>query len=424
MRLLFNYSQMVFKTVFKTFARFPKLLIPLSNFIKTRYIKFLTFLFIFISGTYIIIRCLNMQIQLTFRFWSIIMPFIKQVPTLTKKSAFAYAYNVFYSIIAPNLGDTLKFNHFCERVWVCVIIFSIILVIFQCFVGQIKNNTGQIISALLIFGLIAIFYNIFSIDLYLNHSLEYQLELKKTNPDFYNFQHSDGYKIFRYFVGRGDIYNWDTRTSNLVVDKVNLDYVDPLHVLNLKSIPSNLRSIHCKMLGVSIIQPPLNIVQQLMDNPGLYRIHYHNFPHVDVIDLLSIENMFKLYYTIYDVITYNHLGSSIIAIIFVIFCILTMLYLINFITSISSKDNEKLSPYECGFDPIHTNARIKFDVLYWIIGILYQIFDLELIFIFPLATILHDLQNPIGLLVYLIFIIILTLGFIYEWKKGALKLNL
>jgi len=108
-----------------------------------------------------------------------------------------------------------------------------------------------------------------------------------------------------------------------------------------------------------------------MDNPGLYRIHYHNFPHVDVINLLSIENMFKLYYTIYDVITYNHLGSSIIAIIFVIFCILTMLYLINFITSISSKDNEKLSPYECGFDPIHTNARIKFDVLYWIIGILY-----------------------------------------------------
>jgi len=58
------------------------------------------------------------------------------------------------------------------------------------------------------------------------------------------------------------------------------------------------------------------------------------------------------------------------------------------------------------------------------IGILYLIFDLELIFIFPLATILHTLQNPIALLAYLIFMIILTLGFIYEWKKGALKLNL
>ena len=73
---------------------------------------------------------------------------------------------------------------------------------------------------------------------------------------------------------------------------------------------------------------------------------------------------------------------------------------------------------------MHSNARIKFDVLYWIIGILYLIFDLEIIFIFPLATILHTLTNPIALLAYLFFMIILTLGFIYEWKKGALKLNL
>ena len=72
--------------------------------------------------------------------------------------------------------------------------------------------------------------------------------------------------------------------------------------------------------------------------------------------------------------------------------------------------------------PIHSNARIKFDIIYWIIGILYLIFDLELIFIFPFATILHNLDNPLALLVYLIFIIVLTLGFVYEWKKGALKL--
>ena len=71
---------------------------------------------------------------------------------------------------------------------------------------------------------------------------------------------------------------------------------------------------------------------------------------------------------------------------------------------------------------MHTNARIKFDVIYWIIGILYLIFDLEIIFIFPLATILQTLQSPIALLAYLFFMIILTLGFIYEWKKGALKL--
>jgi NADH-quinone oxidoreductase subunit A len=51
--------------------------------------------------------------------------------------------------------------------------------------------------------------------------------------------------------------------------------------------------------------------------------------------------------------------------------ILTLLYLLNFFISISSKDEEKISTYECGFEPLHTNARVKFDILYWVIGILY-----------------------------------------------------
>jgi len=116
-------------------------------------------------------------------------------------------------------------------------------------------------------------------------------------------------------------------------------------------------------------------------------------------------------------------GLALACIVFIIAIILSALYLLNFLTSVSAKDAEKLSPYECGFDPMHTNARIKFDVLYWIIGILYLIFDLEIIFIFPLATILQTLQSPVALLAYLFFMIILTLGFIYEWKKGALKLK-
>jgi NADH:ubiquinone oxidoreductase subunit 3 (subunit A) len=73
--------------------------------------------------------------------------------------------------------------------------------------------------------------------------------------------------------------------------------------------------------------------------------------------------------------------------------ILSLLYIVSFIISISSKDYEKFSAYECGFEPIHSNARIKFDILYWIIGILYLIFDLELIFIFPLATILYNVNS-------------------------------
>ena len=80
---------------------------------------------------------------------------------------------------------------------------------------------------------------------------------------------------------------------------------------------------------------------------------------------------------------YNSMASALIVFILIITLILTILYLLNFFISISSKDEEKLSTYECGFEPLYTNARVKFDILYWIIGILYLIFDLELIFIFP-----------------------------------------
>jgi len=168
-------------------------------------------------------------------------------------------------------------------------------------------------------------------------------------------------------------------------------------------------------------------------NIPLKRLLYKFNPPVKSIDLLTTDTtkfMPREEGFIYDSSVFinnfitNHLGSALISIVLLITIILTLLYTLSFFTSTSAKDYEKLSAYECGFEPIHSNARIKFDVIYWIIGILYLIFDLELIFIFPFATILHNLQNPIALLVYLIFIIVLTLGFIYEWKKGALKLNL
>lgn len=124
-----------------------------------------------------------------------------------------------------------------------------------------------------------------------------------------------------------------------------------------------------------------------------------------------------------DLFNFNFsFGLAYLGIIILITIILTLLYLLNFFISISAKDEEKISMYECGFDPIYTNARIKFDILYWVIGILYLIFDLELIFIFPLATILQNCYNPIAIITYTIFIVILTIGFIYEWKKQALKL--
>ena len=80
---------------------------------------------------------------------------------------------------------------------------------------------------------------------------------------------------------------------------------------------------------------------------------------------------------------------------------------------------EKLSPYECGF-PAFEDARMQFDVRYYLIAIQFIIFDLEIIFIVPWATVFRDL-GMLGLVEMGIFAGMLLLGFIYVWKKGALE---
>ncbi len=81
-------------------------------------------------------------------------------------------------------------------------------------------------------------------------------------------------------------------------------------------------------------------------------------------------------------------------------------------------DSEKLSPYECGFEAFE-DARMKFDVRYYLIAILFILFDLETAFLFPWAVALKEL-GLFGFLVGLEFVVILTIGFAYMWKKGAL----
>jgi NADH-quinone oxidoreductase subunit A len=80
---------------------------------------------------------------------------------------------------------------------------------------------------------------------------------------------------------------------------------------------------------------------------------------------------------------------------------------------------EKNSPYECGFEAFE-DARMKFDVRYYLVAILFIIFDLEIAFLFPWAVILDEL-GPVGLWSMTVFLVVLTVGFIYEWKKGALE---
>ena len=86
-------------------------------------------------------------------------------------------------------------------------------------------------------------------------------------------------------------------------------------------------------------------------------------------------------------------------------------------------NSEKLSPYECGFEAFE-DARMKFDVRYYLVAILFILFDLEIAFLFPWAIVLGEMSREVGLfflLSMIVFLSILVVGFIYEWKKGALE---
>lgn len=82
-------------------------------------------------------------------------------------------------------------------------------------------------------------------------------------------------------------------------------------------------------------------------------------------------------------------------------------------------DKEKLSAYECGFEPLG-DARGKFDVRFYLVAILFIIFDLEVAFLFPWAIVLGDI-GMVGFWSMVVFLGVLTIGFIYEWNKGALE---
>jgi NADH-quinone oxidoreductase subunit A len=84
----------------------------------------------------------------------------------------------------------------------------------------------------------------------------------------------------------------------------------------------------------------------------------------------------------------------------------------------SRPDPEKLSPYECGFEAFE-DTRMKFDVRYYLVAILFILFDLEIAFLFPWAIVLEEL-GMFGFVAMMIFLGILVVGFVYEWKKGAL----
>ena len=92
---------------------------------------------------------------------------------------------------------------------------------------------------------------------------------------------------------------------------------------------------------------------------------------------------------------------------------------LGFILGPHRPNSEKLSPYECGFEAFE-DSRMKFDVRYYLVAILFIIFDLEIAFLFPWAIVLENI-GWFGYIAMSIFLGILVIGFIYEWKKGALE---
>ena len=82
-------------------------------------------------------------------------------------------------------------------------------------------------------------------------------------------------------------------------------------------------------------------------------------------------------------------------------------------------DSEKNSPYECGFEAFE-DARMKFDVRYYLVAILFILFDLEIAFLFPWAVVIQEI-GMFGFVSMMVFLGILVVGFIYEWMKGALE---
>ena len=103
----------------------------------------------------------------------------------------------------------------------------------------------------------------------------------------------------------------------------------------------------------------------------------------------------------------------------VAFGLAVVIVVASFLAARQKPDSEKLSPYECGFEPF-ADARSKFDVRYYLVSILFIIFDLEVAFLFPWAVSLGKI-GLFGFWSMIVFLLVLTIGFAYEWKKGALE---
>lgn len=135
---------------------------------------------------------------------------------------------------------------------------------------------------------------------------------------------------------------------------------------------------------------------------------------------LQIENFLYTFSHFYSLNTYTAQYFKIFIMFVLIFLISNLLFGVAYFFSLNTiKDSEKLSQYECGFEPFDEATRHPFDVHFYVVGILFLIFDVEIALLFPWIYTLH-LINWFGFYMMMLFLIILTIGFFYEWHRGAL----
>jgi len=109
----------------------------------------------------------------------------------------------------------------------------------------------------------------------------------------------------------------------------------------------------------------------------------------------------------------------ILVFLFTSFILSLILFSLSYLIIPKNIDSEKISAYECGFNPFD-DARVTFDIRFYLVAILFLIFDLEISFLFPWSLVLREISF-FGFWIMIIFLLILTIGFIFEWYKGALE---
>nr|QRH18066.1 NADH dehydrogenase subunit 3 [Clavulina sp.] len=112
--------------------------------------------------------------------------------------------------------------------------------------------------------------------------------------------------------------------------------------------------------------------------------------------------------------------NALIILFFFVPILAVILLALNLLFSVHKPDSEKLTSYECGFSPIHNQTRTPFSVQFYLVAILFLVFDLELLVLYPITVSLYEVGS-LGFWVVLIFFSVLTIGFVYQLGSGALK---